>query len=251
MALTTGCRGLGLREVMPGWKSTIPLIGPAILLVAAVCIWQLSPTGGPDERPVADAASGEQWNAVDFSELKAGGTIPGWDVVRGTFGLVERDGRVMLEMQPEPMTEGNVTCGQLMTSGGGVRARMRGDRIRRAAPRFCVSLHGDEEFNLRAVPSTGVVEITTVQEQVLASVPWRWQQEKWLWLEFRIHPDPKTNGAVFEGRTWADGETRPAGPTVRYDSPTLPGLLRASVRGAPYALRPIYYDRMEILRTKP
>jgi hypothetical protein len=239
---------------MPGWKSTLPLIGPALILVVAGLLWWLPHRGGGG----GGAASGEQekgepWEAVDFGSLKPGGTIPGWAVVQGSFHLVEHDGRTMLEMQPEPMGEGKVEWSQIMTGGGAVRARMQGERARRAAPRFCVSLHGESEIQLRAVPATEVVEIAVpgIPEKMLASVPWRWQPDRWVWLEFRATswtaPDG-VPGTLFEGRVWAEGERRPDTPTVQYQSRVPPGRLRAIVEGAPYALRPIYYDRIEALR---
>ncbi len=226
----------------------LPLIGPAIVLVAAVLFWRLSP--GPEARSPAPEAttSADGWAVVDFSSLKPGGVPAGWDVVRGTFGAVERDGRMVLEMQAEPMVEGNVTCGQLLTRGGGLRARMRGERSRRATPRFAISLNGDAEFMLRAVPSGKVVEITTVTEQILASAPWTWQPGKWLWLELRVQPESGGSGAVFEGRVWTEGEPRPDAATVRFRSATPPGILRPALRGAPYALRPIETDRLELFR---
>jgi hypothetical protein len=198
---------------------------------------------------VTGTQKGESWEPVDFASLKPGGSIPGWETVRGSFGLVEREGRTVLEMQPEPMVEGKVKWSQVMTGGGAVRARMQGERSRRAAPRFCVSLEGESEIQLRAVPGKDVIEIAVpgIPEKILASVPWRWQSERWLWLEFRATPGAN-NGSVFEGRVWAEGESRPEKPVARYESPTPPGMLRANVEGAPYALRPLYYDRIEALR---
>lgn len=225
----------------------LPLIGPVLALVAAGLIWRLSPDAENTPVPAADAGPSENWAAVDFSGLKPGSMLPGWDVVRGTFGVAERDGRVMLALEPEPMAEGNLTCGQLLVRGGGIRARMRGERSRRAAPRFAVSLNGDTEFILRAVPSGKVMELATVTEQILASVPWTWQPAKWLWLELQVQPQPD-GGAVFEGRAWAEDEPRPAAAGIRHRIPGLPGILRPALRGAPFALRPIETDRIELLR---
>jgi hypothetical protein len=126
---------------------------------------------------------------------------------------------------------------------------MQGERTRRAAPRFCVALQGESEIQFRAVPAKKVIEIAVpgIPEKVLASAPWEWKPDQPLWLEFKAGPD-KSGGTLFEGRVWSGGEPRPDAPTIQYQSPAPPGLLRAIVEGAPYALRPIHYDRIEALR---
>lgn len=136
-----------------------------------------------------------------------------------------------------------------MTGGGGVRARMQGERSRRSAPRFCVSLEGQSEIQLRAYSAKEVVEIAVpgIPEKVLASVPWKWQPERWLWMEFHA-ATAGTSGTRFEGRVWPEGDPLLESPAIVYDSPAPPGMLRAIVEGAPYALRPIYYDRIEAQR---
>lgn len=235
---------------MAGWKSTLPLLGPALLLAVAGLIWWGGPSTSSPEQP---AARKELWEEVDFASLQPGGTLPDWEIMQGAFQLVAREGRTMLEMGPEPMVEGKVRWSRVLTGGGGVRARMKGDRARRAAPRFCVSLLGDSEVQLRAAPLKDVLEIAVpgAPERVLVSMPWKWRPEQWLWLEFRVSPRATaegTPGSLFEGRVWADDEDRPPSPSIQYEFPAPPGLPRALVEGAPYALRPIYYDRIGTLR---
>ena len=234
---------------MPGWKSTLPLIGPAVILAVAGILWWL-PGKNTDSTPGGTGPKKEeQWEAVDFSSLKPDGPLPGWEVGQGTFETVENEGRTMLVMQSEPMVEGKVRWSQAMTGGGAIRVRMQGARTRRAAPRFGIAFQGTSEIQLRAVPGKDVLEVAVpgVPETVLASVPWTWQPERWLWLEFRAGVD-EGGGSLFEGRVWAEGESRPGAPSIRYRSPTPPGVVRAVLEGAPYALRPIYYDRIETLR---
>ncbi len=240
---------------MPGWKSTLPLLGPVLILAVAGLVWW-PPRGGKDKAPPPSKveATEEVWEEVDFTALRPGGTIPEWEVMQGAFQIMEKDGRIMLEMQYEPMVEGKVRWSRVLTGGGAVRARMRGDRTRRAAPRFCVSLLGESEIQLRAAPLKDVVEIAVpvIPERVLASVPWKgWQPDRWVWLEFRILPRALPDGgtgSLFEGRVWLEGEPRPVEPTIRYESPAAPGVPRPVLEGAPYALRPIYYDRLGALR---
>lgn len=232
---------------MPGRKSTLPLLGPALILLIAGIVWWWPRAAG---KPAANSQKVESWQSVDFTSLKPGGSIPGWDINQGAFRLVEIQGRTVLELQPEPMGEGKLKWSQLMTGGGAVRARMQGERTRRAVPRFCVALEGGSEVQFRAVPVKEVVEIAVpgIPEKILATAPWEWKSGQPLWLEFKAHPD-KSGGTLFEGRAWAEGEPRPDAATLQYQSPAPPGLLRAIVEGAPYALRPIHYDRIEALRS--
>lgn len=225
---------------MAGWKSTLPILGPT-LAVAGLAWWLFArDSGGTDSVSPPEA---ETWSSVPFGELQPGATIPGWEFAAGNFQIIARDGRNVLALNAEPMGEGQLRYSQLITGKGGLRARMRGDRARRAMPRFSVSFHGETQYQFRAVPSSGVLEFT-VKEQVLASAPWTWTWEPsaWLWLELRV------DGTRFEGRAWKEGEPRPASPQVTYAAPSAPGLLRAVVQGAPYANRPLYYDRIEVLR---
>jgi len=228
---------------MAGWKKLLPLLAP--LLCAALLGWwffaQKPAASGPSG--TAPLTPGESWQAVDFSALPPGGTIPGWDVNAGNFQLQEKDGRTVLALLPEPMGEGSLRSIHLIRGSGGVRARMTGERTRRARPRFAVSLEDDRApFMLRAVPATGAVEITTAGEQVLATVPWTWDPAVPLWLELRVR------GSEFTGRVWKEGEARPDNPSVACTLPAPPGLLRAAIQGAPYAYRSIVCDRIELLR---
>jgi hypothetical protein len=227
---------------MAGWKSTLPILGP-VLAAAGLLWWLLGRDGDPGTGAgnAESPGSGEAWAAIAFEKLKPGDTVPEWEFSSGKFQIVELEGRVVLALQPEPMGEGQLRFSQLITGRGGLRARMRGERTRRATPRFSVSFHGERQFQWRAVPSGKVLEFTA-EEKVLGSAPWTWEDEAWLWLELRV------DGSRFEGRAWNEGQPRPAVPQVTYTSPDSPGLLRAVVQGAPFAYRPIYYDRIEVLR---
>ena len=229
---------------MAGWKSSLPILGP--LLAGGLLWWLLAPSspqvaGGSDPSGTSGSVREDGWSAVSFADLKPGGTIPGWEFAAGGFAIVELEGRTVLALNPEPMGEGQLRFSQMFTGRGGLRARMKGEKARRSAPRFGVSFHNEAQYQLRATPSSGVLELTR-REDVLASTEWKADPNSWLWLELRVE------GPVFEGRAWKEGEPRPEKPQVQWTAPAPPGLLRAVVQGAPYANRPIYYDRIEVLR---
>ncbi len=196
-------------------------------------------------KPATPAAPPADWEPLDFSTLRAGGKIPGWTVQQGDFKLVAREGVVMLELGSEPMEEGWLKAERMILSGG-IRARMSGEAHRRVAPRFSVSLEGSRPFQLRAAPVPGVLEIVTSNEVKLASMPWQWRKEQKLWLELVLQPDGPRQVRL-EGRAWHDDEQRPPQPQLEARTGSMKGRLSPSVRGAPFALRPLFVDRVEVL----
>lgn len=204
------------------------------------------PVSPPVPQPV-DAPGPRRQSTVDFTALKPGGTIPEWSISQGSFQLVDREGKTTLELSPEPMIEGQVVWSSLMPRGGEVRIRAWGEKARRVSPRFTVGLLGTTPFWFRAVPSEKIVEIVA-KEDVIASAPWEWNPEAWVWLEFRTGLEIDEQGrerTVLEGRVWHEGETKPEEPTLKRVLSGLPGLIRAGGGGAPYALKPVYIDRLE------
>lgn len=235
------------------WKFILPPAATGLLLAGvALLLREPSPDAGP--LPPAARAVEPGWTAVDFAALKPGGQLPGWKFRHGAISLVEKDGRLALQQAPDPMTEGTVIQLKMLPGGGAVRARFFGERARRSTPRFALGMHGDLKVHLRAVPATDTLEIVLsqpveengklVERDVLkASAPWEWNPQSLTWIEFQATHSPQ--GCDFEGRIWTDGSTRPASPSLRWDCPESPGILRAAVQMAPFALRPVYCDAIE------
>lgn len=225
---------------------------PLLMLLCVAALVFRRPDGETAPSP-GDAAANPPvaWEAVDFTALRPGEFPPDWDRVMGTFDLVDIGVGVVLQMSPEPMTEGAVLRTKASHGGGGVRARMWGEHGKRAFPRFCVGLHGPSvrPFQLRANPGLRTVELVN-GEDTLASVPWSWDPEKPVWLELRMNP-LRAGGAELTGRVWMEGEPRPAEPTVRRLVSQSPGAVFAALHGAPYAGRPILFDRIEAAAGAP
>lgn len=243
---------------MSRWKSILPATGALLALIVAGTLWWLPPA--PPEAPLA---TGERWERVDFTSLKAGAAIPGWDFQQGSLSLVTKDGQTVLQQLPDPMTEGTLSWTQMLPGGGGLRARFSGEKSRRAYPRFALGMHGDFSVHYRTVPATSTQEIVLsvpveesgkliLRDDTKVTVPWRWDASVPVWLEFRAFPSGKPGGGfTFEGRTWAEGSSRPETAGVIWESPAYPGILRAAVQTAPFAFRPVFCDRIESLRLSP
>ena len=241
--------------------------GPVLLLAGLGAAFLLSPVEGDSpQTQLPSVVMEDGWQVTDFSALGAGGEVPGWQVRAGTFQLVNVDGATLLELLPEPMAEGNLTAGRMLAGGGGIRATMRGERTRRAAPRFCVGLQGQAQMMFRAVAATGVCEIVlqqaavtgqlqpgeklpAVQEQILASAPWKLAPAEWQTLELLAIPDAPgaTDGPWrLEARIWAESAPRPEAPILTHRLAASPGLLRPALHGSPFALRSVFFRRAAV-----
>ena len=223
---------------------------PLLLLGGlALSLWK-------ENRPAGTGAALPVWIPMDLSAAVTVDRIPGWDVRRGSYRLGELDGRKVLELLPEPIVEGKVLWTRAMRGGGGVRARMRGDRARRNYPRFSVGLNQERELHLRAFPGARKLELVAcnadlTNEVQLATVPlpdWDWKPEDWVWLELQILPDDAGKGTSHcEGRLWTAGNLRPEAPQLRLLLDLPPAVFFAALQGAPFALKPILIDVAETL----
>jgi hypothetical protein len=230
------------------WVVTwLPLL---VLGTLGLLLWQR--TESPVE-PLSQPAAEDRWIPMDLARAAAVDQIPGWDVRRGSYRLGAVEGRQVLELLPEPMVEGKVLWTRAMRGGGGVRARMRGDRARRTYPRFSVGLHQERELHLRAFPGERKLELVAcnpdlTDEVVLAGIPlpdWNWKPEDWFWLELQILPDGA--GSRCEGRLWTEGTARPEVPLLTHQTASPPTVVFAALQGAPFALRSIVIDAAETL----
>ncbi len=236
------------------WLSLLPLAGPLALF--ALLGWLMlapEPPDIPKTKPPAAAKAAPQpvqldWQPVDLNAAKPGETLSDWMNEQGRFVLRAdpQAGGNVLEQLPEPMTEG-IYRSWLRFSYGGIRARMSGESHRRAQPRFSVGLEGRRAFHLRAAPAHDRLELVTLPEVMLAETPWQWDKDRALWLEIVCLPAPG-GGARIEARVWPEGEARPAEPALVHVENGAPGRLSPSIRGGPFALKPIVTDRISMLK---
>ena len=234
-------------------RSLVVFVVPLLILGGLACwMWQAA---DPLPETKSNAAPGNQtWIPMELSKAEAVDRIPGWDVRRGNYQLVEVEGRKVLEQSPEPIVEGKIVWTRAMRGGGGVRARMRGEKSRRAYPRFSVGLHQERELHLRAFPSDKKLQLVAcnadlTNEVLLAEVPlpeWHWKPEEWLWLELQLVPDGDGT-SICEGRIWTEGGVRPEKALLQHRLTLPPVVIFAALQGAPFALKPIFIDAAETL----
>ena len=220
----------------------------------ALLLWQDQP---PSKQPASDAASPALLISEDFANVSAGQLPSGWEAPRGTFGVGKENAQNALIFSPEPMVEGRILLPGLLTGGGTVRARMQGERAKRTFPRFGVGLGETVVYKLLARPGEAQLELVEIEQlevngqpvendKVLASAPWKWLPDQWCWVELSVKP--RDQGSHWEGRCWPDNEARPTNPNLTFDAPTPPKLVRATLHVAPYALKPIFINKVETLR---
>lgn len=235
-----------------------PLVAMALpLALLGGLAWLLSGGPEPGSSPTA-AEPAPDWQSMDLTAAVSWDRIPGWEVRRGTWRLEKNGGRKVLELMPEPIVEGKILCARQMWGGGGVRARMRGDRSRRAWPRFSVGLHQDRELHLRAFPEDRKLELVACDkdlsnESLLAAAPltgWTGESSAWIWLELTITAQPDGQ-SLCEGRLWVDGQARPEAAALVLRTQLGSGVFRAALQGAPYALKPIQIDAAAFLLPRP
>lgn len=183
---------------------------------------------------------------VEISTLPLGGSVPEWTASQGNFRLVEVDGKTVLELGHEPLVEGRMVWTRLLGKAGTIRTRMRGERTRRNAPRFAVGVAGKTTYWMRAVPLERTLQIVGKEEKVIASASWEGTPERSLWLELKFSPGARENATLLEGRVWYEGEPRPGVAAISATVEEEFGFGRATVAGAPYALKPIYLELLEV-----
>jgi len=220
-----------------------------LLLLGGMAVFLLKVPDVPPPGTPAAKAGQDDWLEMDLTRAAAVDQIPGWDVRRGSWALVQREGKQLLELKPEPIVEGKVFSTRQMRGSAGVRARLRGERSRRTWPRFSVGLHQDRELHLRAFPGERKLELVACDpdlsnENLLLSVPvadWPGKPEDWCWLEFTITPEADGRSRC-EGRIWQDGQARPDPAQLEHRLNLPAGVFLAALQGAPFALKPILVD---------
>jgi len=232
-----------VRIVNSGSKWMVQALGPmTVILLLGGFLW-FSNRG---KAPALKLPPPPTRSLADFSALKPGGTVPDWSTSQGNFRLVSREGRTVMELSHEPMVEGRLVWNRIFKSHGMIRSRMWGEKARRASPRFALGVAGSSSaYWLRAIPAEKSIQIVS-QEETIASVPWEWDSVKPVWLELRVVPAADGKGSSFEGRVWHEGEAQPETPTLVLSPVEDLGFARASAAAAPYALKPVYIDHLEV-----
>lgn len=229
-----------------------PLVPLLILGGMGALVWMLQ---SPQKQSPPAAPKAIGWEQEEISSSENGKLPAGWEAPRGNFVMETRDGQSVVSLQPEPMVEGRIILQKLLRGGGGVRARLSGERAPRAFPRFGVGLQGksasageskESTFQLRATPGMKKLEFIeqfAEQDHARAEAAWTWREGVPLWLEIRAQP--AAEGCALEGRAWAEGEPRPEAASISLTVPLNPSLMKATIHATPFALKPVVIEKVE------
>ena len=229
-----------------------PLVPLLILGGMGALVWMLQ---SPQNSYPPSAPKAIGWEMEEISPGENGKLPAGWEAPRGNFVMETKDGKSVVSLQPEPMVEGRIILQKLLRGGGGIRARLSGERAPRAFPRFGVGLQGklasageskESTFQLRATPGLKKLEFIeqfAEQDHARAEAPWTWREGVPLWLEIRAQS--AAEGCALEGRAWAEGEPRPEAASISLTVPLNPSLMKATIHATPFALKPVLIEKVE------
>lgn len=184
----------------------------------------------------------------DFSKTEVGAAPEGLMIMSGQFAVKEDGGNKVLELPGSPLDTFGALFGPApATLDGTASARFLGTKQGRKFPTFAVSLHGVGGFRLQASPGKKALEIYK-GDVPLTSVPLKWESGKWTHL--RIQVRAKGEGAVIEGKVWADGSAEPAEWMIKHEEASAPKPGRAGIWGSPYAGTEIRFDDLAVSPVK-
>jgi hypothetical protein len=200
-----------------------------------------------DEKPAAETAPSPAAPEVvktDMEALSPGALPDEMMVVDGEFEILADGANKVLQMKPEPLTEGTVLFGKSLKNGGTVKARIKGSSKKRSHPKFGIGIGGTSGYRVRLVGAEKLLEICKEEERKAESAV-EWKSDEWTWLELSVLPTGDGKWQI-EGRLWAEGGSRPEKATVSLTTEVAPPNGKASVLGAPYSGKEIQFDDIEI-----
>ena len=198
---------------------------------------------------LADPPAAPEVVKQDFSSLAEGALPDELMVIEGSFTIVTEGDNKMLHLGTEPLTEGGVLLGKSIKQGGTVKAKVRASSKRRSFPRFSVGIGGTSGYRCRIAPAEKLMEINK-EDTRLAKADFTWKSDAWFWIEISVLPAQAAGQWSIEGRCWEDGQPRPETPQVAHTATEQPPNGKASVWGAPFSEKPIFFDDIEITPAK-
>ena len=181
----------------------------------------------------------------DFSQLEVGALPDEIMVIEGAFTIVAEGDNKLLQLGTEPLTEGGVLLGKSLKKGGTIKAKVRASSKRRSFPRFAVGIGGTSGFRCRVAPAEKLMEIVK-EDTRLTTANVEWKSDAWYWVELRVLPAATADQWTVEGRLWEDGQPRPDAALLTHTATEAPSSGKASVWGAPFSEKPIFFDDIEI-----
>ena len=183
--------------------------------------------------------------ANDFSGENPGGELSDkFMVLNGDFAVKTDGGQKLLELPGAPVETFGVLFGPTEAQNVRVQAKIRSTNNKRRHPAFGVGLNGVGGYRLQVSAGKRKLELFR-QDDVVASVPFKWQPGQWHWMRLQVR---KLAGEVWrvEGSVWVEGGSQPAGWLVNFDDNEEPYAGMASIWGQPFSGKAIQFDDLSV-----
>jgi hypothetical protein len=186
---------------------------------------------------------------TDFESANVDSVPEDLMILAGEFSVKDIGGNKVLELPGNPLEDFGALFGTAESDGVAVRARIHSESSKRLAPRFGVGLNGVTGYRLLVTPAQDRLQLLNDQEAV-ASAPFEWKSAAWtsLHLQIRKISDSKW---IIEGRAWTDGTPEPKDWAISFEVSEAPPAGKASVWGAPYSGKPIFFDDLSVVSLQP
>lgn len=181
----------------------------------------------------------------DFMKEKEGELLHPFLVLDGAFKVVATEEGKLLELPGTPLDTFGVLFGPTEATNISVQARVRSANNKRRYPSFGVGLNGVGGYRLQVSAAKRRLEIHR-QDKAVASVPYRWKTNSWLWLKLRVVKHNEKTWRV-QGKVWPYREQEPNDWIISYDDAEEPYAGMPSIWGQPYSGRAIQYDDLLVL----
>ena len=184
----------------------------------------------------------------DLSKEKNGELGEGFLVLDGAFAVRSDNGQKLIELPGSPLGTHGVLFGPTEASNVAVQAKIRTTNNKRRYSAFGIGLNGVGGYRLQITAAKQKLELYK-QDEVVASVPYRWQPDQWLWTTLQVR---KVGDSIWrvEGKVWVEGAASPASWMISFNDKEEPYAGMASIWGQTFAGKPIHYDELSIRRIK-
>jgi hypothetical protein len=185
----------------------------------------------------------------DFESADADSVPEELMVLAGQFSVKEIDGNKAVELPGAPLEDFGALFGPAESEGVAVRARIRSESSKRLVPRFGVGLSGVSGYRLLVSPGQNALQLLEDQ-QVVVSSPFDWKPGTWTSLHLQVRKVSEGKW-IIEGRVWADGTPEPKDWPISFEVSEAPPAGKASIWGAPYSGKPIFFDDLSVISLPP
>lgn len=184
--------------------------------------------------------------ANDFAGEKPGTELSDkFMVLNGEFAVKADGKQKLLELPGAPLDTFGVLFGPTEAQNVLVKAKIRSTNNKRRNPAFGVGLNGVGGYRLQVSAGKRKLELFR-QDEVVATVPFKWQPGKWYWTVLQVR---KMAGDVWriEGKVWVEAGPQPAGWLISFDDKEEPYAGMASIWGQPYSGKAIQFDDLFVI----